>query len=156
MKNLSNDLYKKIEEINRNVKEKLKRRGVIVPIKLDDGSVDIGRYRIERNQNSTYSILSPRGEKIVSGINLPHTAALIANNMALGKWLDNDLLQIDIKYGHALFDETIHRKSAEANLQRKNYDKAEIMLIKSDIAKHKKESYKRSIIFNFEKLLAFR
>ena len=109
-----------------------------------------------KNKDGSYKIISQHGEEIVVDINLPHTAALVANSLALGKWIDRDLIAIDQKYGHALFDETIHRKSAETNLQRKNYDKAEIMLIKTDIAKHKKENYKRSIIFNFEKLLTFR
>jgi hypothetical protein len=156
MKNLSNDLYKKIEELNQSVNEKLRRQGIVLPVKTINGTISIGKYYIEKNKDGSFKITTHRGEEIIADINLPHTAALLANNLALGKWIDQDLIAIDRKYGHASFDEIVHQKSAERSIKLKNYDKAEIMMIKSSIARHKKENYKRSIATSFEKLVAFR
>jgi len=156
MKPLPDDLYQKIEILNQTVVEKLRRQGIVLPVKTTTGTVSIGKYFIEKNKNGSFEIVTRRGDHIVSDINLPQTAALVANNLALGKWLDRDLLAVDQKYGHASFDELVHQKSAERSIKLKNYDKAEIMMIKSSIARHKKEYYKKTISASFEKLLAFR
>jgi hypothetical protein len=156
MKPLPDDLYQKIEILNQTVVSKLRQQGIILPVKTNSSRIRIGKYFIEKNKNGFFEILSHRGESMVSNINLPQTAALVANNLALGKWLDRDLIAVDQKYGHASFDELVHQKSAERNIKLQNYDKAEIMMIKSSIARHKKENYKRSISASFEKLLAFR
>ena len=156
MKPLPDDLYRKIEILNQTVVEKLRRQGIVLPVKTTTGIVSIGKYFIEKNKNGSFEIVTRRGDHIVSDINLPQTAALVANTLALGKWLDRDLLAVDQKYGHASFDELVHQKSAERSIKLKNYDKAEIMMIKSSIARHKKEYYKKTISASFEKLLAFR
>lgn len=156
MKPLPDDLYRKIEILNQTVVEKLRQQGIVLPVKTNSGTISIGKYFIEKNKNGSFEIVTGRGDHIVSDINLPQTAALVANNLALGKWLDRDLITVDQKYGHASFDELVHQKSAERSIRLKNYDKAEIMMIKSSIARHKKEHYKRTISASFEKLLAFR
>lgn len=156
MKQIPNDLYQKIELLNKNVKEQLKQQGIIVPVKNSDGSVKIGRYSIERHKNGFYTVLNYRGELVVDNINLPQTAALIANRLALGKWMDNDIVTTDRQYGHAEFDELVHTQLAEKNIKLKDYDKAEVMLTKSSIAKIRKEQFKQTITRGFEKLLKFR
>lgn len=145
--------YQKIEKLNREVKEKLKREGVIVPIKNKNGTISLGKFTIHKSQAGFFSIINAHGEVIADRINLPYTAALVANKLALGKWLDRDVLSIDSKYGHASFDEVVHRRSAVKHLKLKNYDRADVMMAKSDMARYKKDHYKRSIRDDFAKLL---
>ena len=156
MKQLPDDLYQKIETLNKSVKEKLKIKGIIVPIQNNDGSIRIGRYSIKKYNTGFYSVLDYRGEAIVDRINLPHTAALIANKLALGKWMDYTLVNIDRQYGHAEFDEMLHTHLADKNIKRKDYDRAEVMLAKSSVAKYRKDQYKKTITNDFDKLLNFR
>ena len=88
---------------------------------------------------------------MVDKINLPQTAALLANGLELGRWLDNTILQKDRTYGYALFEETLYRQHADTNMK-KDIDRAQVMLTKSQLNRVKKESCKRDILQSFEKL----
>jgi hypothetical protein len=156
MKQLSDDLYYKIKQLDIAVKETLWRQGVVVPVKAKNGAIRVGRYYIKKTKTGFYSIVDHRNESIVSGINLPQTAAVIANSLALGKWIDDRILQADSKYGHELFDEQLHNHLAEKNIIKRNLDQAELMYTKSAIAKTKKDRYKREILSGFDKLIKFR
>jgi hypothetical protein len=152
----SNEIYLKIQQISIDVKEKLKRQGVVVPIKKRDGSIQIGSYSIKKDNTGFYSILDFKNEVIINRINLPQTAAIQANRLALGKYIDDDILQADTKYGHAYFDEELHTHLAERCLQKKELDRAEMMYTKSNIAKHRKSQHLWEIRKSFEKLMRFR
>ena len=152
----SNEIYSKIQELSRDVKEKLKHQGVVVPVKKRDGTIQVGRYRIKKNKDGFYSIIDTRDEAIISRINLPQTAAILANKLALGKWIDDEILVADTRYGHALFDEELHKHLAEKNLKLNNIDKADMMYTKSAIAKYRKEQYKLAVDDGFKKLMRFR
>lgn len=156
MKITSDEIYLKIQQISIDVKEKLKRQGVVVPIKKRDGSIQIGSYRIRKDKTGFYSIVDFRNEVIINRINLPQTAAIQANRLALGKYIDDDILQADTKYGHAYFDEELHTHLAERCLKKKDLDKAEMMYTKSNIAKHKKNQHLHEVRKSFEKLMRFR
>ena len=156
MKLTTAEIYSKIQDLNRDVKEELKRQGVVVPLRKKDGSIQLGRFFIKKGKDGFYSILDFRNEAIVSKINLPQTAAVLANKLALGKWIDDEILYADARYGHALFEESLHRRMAENSLKSSNFDKAEVMYTKLAISKHKKEQFKKEINFGFEKLLRFR
>jgi uncharacterized protein YqgQ len=155
MKITSDEIYLKIQQISTDVKEKLKRQGIVVPIKKRDGSIQIGSYSIRKDSNGFYSIVDFRNEVIINRINLPQTAAIQANRLALGKYIDDDILQADTKYGHAYFDEELHTHLAERCLQKKDLDKAEMMYTKSGIAKHKKNQHLYEVRKSFEKLMRF-
>jgi hypothetical protein len=152
----SNEIYLKIQQISIDVKEKLKRQGVVVPIKKRDGSIQIGSYSIKKDNTGFYSILDFKNEVIINRINLPQTAAIQANRLALGKYIDDDILQADTKYGHAYFDEELHTHLAGRCLQKKELDRAEMMYTKSNIAKHRKNQHMWEIRKSFEKLMRFR
>jgi uncharacterized protein YqgQ len=156
MKITSDEIYLKIQQISTDVKEKLKRQGIVVPVKKRDGSIQIGSYSIRKDGNGFYSILDFKNEIILNRINLPQTAAIQANRLALGKYIDDDILQADTKYGHAYFDEELHTHLAERCLQKKDLDKAEMMYTKSNIAKHKKNQQMFEVKKSFEKLMRFR
>lgn len=156
MKITSDEIYLKIQQISIDVKEKLKRQGVVVPIKKRDGSIQIGSYSIRKDKTGFYSIVDFRNEVIINRINLPQTAAIQANRLALGKYIDDDILQADTKYGHAYFDEELHTHLAEQSLKKKDLDKAEMMYTKSNIAKYKKNQHMHEVRKSFEKLMRFR
>ena len=156
MKNNADEIYNKIQKLNQDVKEKLKSQGVVAPARRRDGSVQVGAYRITREESGFYAILDYRNEPIVDQINLPHTAAILANRLALGRFIDDKVLNADRSYGHALFEETQQKKIAEHSLKSKNLDRAEVMYTKSAISKAKKEYYKVEIKKDFEKLMRFR
>lgn len=156
MKITSNEIYLKIQQISIDVKEKLKRQGIVVPVKKRDGSIQLGSYSIKKDGTGFYSILDFENEVIINRINLPQTAAIQANRLALGKYIDDAILQADTKYGHAYFDEELHTHLAERCLQKKDLDKAEMMYTKSSIAKHKKNQHMHEVRKSFEKLMRFR
>jgi hypothetical protein len=56
MTKLSNKIYQKIHNLNRDVKDKLRRRGFISPILQSDGSIVVGQYKIKKNQNNFFDI----------------------------------------------------------------------------------------------------
>jgi hypothetical protein len=152
----SNDIYVKIQQLNRDVKEQLRHRGIVVPVRRKDGSIQVGHYHIKRDKAGFYRVLTSKNEVIVDNLNLPQTAAILANRLALGKWLDDDIISADTKYGHALFDETLHRQLAEKSLKSNNIEKAEVMFTKTAIDKHKKNQYKLELDRGFDKLIRFR
>jgi hypothetical protein len=156
MNQTPNDIYQKIKDLGKDVKERLKTRGIVVPSKTKEGLIRVGYYKIQKAKSGFYSILDYSNEVIVDNINLPQTAALLANKLALGKLLDDDLLRIDQRYGHALFEEELHSTLAEKSLISKNIDRAEVMYTKRNIAKYKKEQCRKAIFFGFEKLMRFR
>jgi hypothetical protein len=81
---------------------------------------------------------------------------MLANRLALGKYLDDELLDADRRYGHALFEEELHLTLAERNLKSNNVDRADVMFTKFNIAKHRKEQHRKTIFNGFDKLMRFR
>lgn len=157
MKAIPHNLYSRIQQISEDVKENLKRQGIVVPKKKEDGSIQVGKFYIKKdNITGFYSVVDIRNEPIFEKINLPQTAAVVANRLALGKWTDDEILNADTKYGHAMFEELLHKKMAERSLKSNDVDKADMMFTKYNISKYKKEQYKREVVKGFEKLMRFR
>lgn len=152
MKNIPDDLYNKIVKLSDAVKKDLLKKGVVVPVKNKNGSINVGNYKIVKNNEGYYNILSRSGDVIVDQINLPQTAAVVANGLALGRFKDDNLIESDKRYGFALFDEILHTRSVE-NSSKKPLEYFDLMLTKSLIARAKKEKYKQDVIKSFEKLI---
>jgi hypothetical protein len=151
MKTLTDDLYKQIEQLNNRVRSDFYNKGLVLPIRNRDGSIGIGMYKIKKTSGQFYAILNHNNEIVADQINLPQTAALVANELALGKFLNKDLIQTDRDYGYALFEEELqHRAVIRSN--RKGLDHFDIMLSKCMISRAKKEEYKRVIMKSFDKL----
>lgn len=148
-------IYETLTEINSKVKQNLRQKGLVVPIQLDDGSIKIGTYIVNKNNNGFFEIKSKK-ELIVSQINLAQTALIVANKLALGKWLDNELLDLDRKYGYAFFEEQVSIRSKNNSIKNKNLGRVDIMENKLIKAKLKKNYFKKTIIDNFRKLVDIR
>lgn len=151
-----NDIYERIAYLNKLVKNNLQQKGIVVPIQQKNGSVKIGNFYVIKNPQGFYTINNNRGSVIVENINLPQTAILIANKLALGKYLDTDILNFDRHYGYAFFDECVQFNSLKKNLSKKNFDKVDILTNKFEISKNKKNYYKKLIDTNYRKLISFR
>lgn len=149
MKTTPEDLYFRMKKLSVEVRKDLLRKGIVVPNKNDDGTVTIGRYTIVKNLDGSYAILDHSDEKIVDNINLPQTAIIVANKLALGQYKDSSLLDVDRRYGSADFEERLYRRA----MSRKSNDFISVHVTKYEIARHKKTGYRESINRSFEKLL---
>lgn len=149
-------IYKELQNLDIKIKNDFLSKGLVVPVKYKDGSIGVGFYRIKKEKTGFYSITDTRKEILVDNINLPQTAAIIANKLAVGKFIDVNILNMDKKYGYALFDETMHIQLAKKNLKNKNLDNADLFYTKANISKLKKNYYKSEIDFSYRKLIKFR
>ena len=151
MDHLPEHLIKKILHVSNEVKEEFRKKGVAIPTINDNGSISLGHYTVTKNSNGFYNVLDYSGEAIVSQLNLPQTAAMVANSLALGKFVDFELVDKDRRYGYALFEED-QAKRALAKSGKKDLSYFDLMLNKHIISKAKKELYKSEIVKSFEKL----
>lgn len=150
MRQITDNLYKKIVRVSDEVTKNLRRQGIVVPVDNEDGSISVGIYKIVREGNF-YSILDYSRDTIVDKINLPQSAILIANGLALGRYIDDKLLNLDRAYGYALFEETLAGNAVKKSKKR-TLDHFELMITKREIARSKRKYYRQRIDASFEKL----
>lgn len=108
-------LYQKILDLARKVREDFRRKGMVIPVKNNTGTVRVGSYLIERKSTDFYSVVGIDGEVMVENLNLPQTAVIIANHLALKGYLNNSVIELDREYGYACFEHQLyqHAKSRE-------------------------------------------
>jgi hypothetical protein len=149
-------IYSRIEQLAKNIKDDLRKKGFVVPCDNGDGTVSVDSYQIIKEKSGFYSIKDYSNETVIEKINLPQTAAILANGLALGKWLDNEIVSIDRHYGYSLFQETLTKQGAQKSLLRKDVDRADLLFTKSSIARTKKLIARQQIYDRFEKLRRLR
>lgn len=152
MKSIPDDLYKKMIKLSDGVKQELRKKGIAVPTKNTDGSVSVGTFKIIKSDGGFYSIVDSHREVIVDGINLPQTAVIVANGLALGKFKDSEVINYDKRYGYALFEETMHKQAIE-NSSKRSLEYFDLAMTKYSIARAKKENYKKDVVRSFQKLI---
>jgi hypothetical protein len=151
MKHQINEIYKKFIEISQGVQSDLRKQGIIIPSNNKDGSINVGNYRIVKNQDGMFQISDHKGRVVLDNINLPQTAVIMANDLALGKFLDRYVLAQDQIYGYALFEDQLHRRAIQKG-KNKSLDHYELMLTKSMINRAKRDNSRREVQLRFEKL----
>jgi hypothetical protein len=151
MKPVTDDLYKKIVKVSIAVRNDFRKKGLVIPVENLDGSVSLDNFTITKDSDGFYVILNSSGEAIVDQINLPQTAAVVANGLALGRFRDDDLIKTDKDYGYALFEEMLHERALRRSAK-KPLEHFELMLTKCMISRAKKEHFKSDIVKSFEKL----
>lgn len=144
-------VYKNLKIVSDKVRETLRARGIVIPSENSDGSINIGNYLICKS-NGVYQIKTCSGTIVEDCINLPQTAIIVANGLALGKFTNYDALFLDQKYGYAAFEEELHKSHATKNIDLDD-DRAELLMIRSRINRQQKNKYRRAIDKSFEKLL---
>ena len=152
MPSTSNQLLDKFKFVVNNVKQELNNKGIAIPVKNNDGSVSLEKYTIVKSSQGYYVIKNRRGDVVLDRINLPQSAALLANGLALGKWADTELYKLDQEYGYKLFECELLKEHAENSIRKKNIDRAEILYNKLEMLKVGVKSSKGKILSSFEKL----
>lgn len=152
MYSISDHLLKKFKIVADTVKKDLKKQGLVVPVKNSDGTVSIDSFIIFKDRYGFYNIKNRAGDVVVDKINLPQTAALLANNLALGKWINDEIYSLDREYGYRLFEAALLKKNASLSIKKSNYDRADLLLVKLNISQKKVEIAKNRIVSTFEKL----
>jgi hypothetical protein len=148
MNTTTEELYRKIQKLSESVKADLRRKGLVVPVKHKDGTIKIGSYKIIKTDQG-YSILDSTDDVVQSHINLPQTAIITANKLALGQHKDTTLLLNDTKYGYAEFEEEMYKRA----LTSKTISNFDIQISKYGTAHIKKATYKSAITNSFQKLI---
>lgn len=148
---ISEDIFKKISTLSHEVKKELRSKGIILPVELPNGNIVIGSYTVSKNRIGFYSVYNRYGEVVAERINLPQTALIIANDLALGKFLNQGLLEHDHIYGFSVFEEQLQKKSMELGSD-KGMEHLELATTKWLIARSKKERHKTEILQKFENL----
>ncbi len=150
MMQITDPVFRKLETISNQVKQQFKKKGLVIPLENNDGSISVGHYRILK-KNSFYQIVNNYEEVIFDQINLPQTAILTANSLALGKIVDQTIIITDKLYGFADFEQTLFRK----RIQKNNKKQIDEYVLKERAKKQKKDSCRQLIVDRFEDLLKF-
>lgn len=153
---LNTQLFKKVEQIAAGVKKDFQSKGLIIPVKEDDGSVKFDNYTIIKDCSGFYSIVSVSNITIVSNINLPQTAIILANSLALGRGTDHKIINHDKRYGFNLFEEEQCKRVAASAAKKKEWDRMDTVIIKQNIAHQRAEYAKDTILKSFEKFRRLR
>lgn len=154
MKKIPEFVYSKVAVLSDEIKKEFRKKGIIIPDTNEDGSIRLGVFNVVRTKNGFYQIQDTKGRSIVENINLPQTAVILANDMALGRIVNSDIIKKDQMYGYAFFEEQLHKKSAE-KYRANNIDQSVLRTTKQLISKGKKDYFKNEIVKHFEKLRKF-
>lgn len=150
MKKVTKNVFTQVEVVAKNVLKNFKNKGYVIPTKEDDGTVRFDNFAVKKDATGFYSVVDITGRVYATNINLPQTAALIANDVALGKIVDNKLLELDRDYGFKIFDRDLFKR----NLQRKKNNIDQMVYYKTmmDAATSKANYIKSNIDRSFLKL----
>lgn len=151
MKKIQENLFKNVEKIAKTVKQDFVSKGVVPPTRDAKGNVVIGKYTIKRRKDG-YHIEDRRGIDVTGAINLAETAAVIANDLALGRWLDQTLINEDRWYGYKTFEEEQALQVCEHRRKKNDHDLADISLYKAQVAGRRRIKHKKVIDDRFDKL----
>ena len=88
MKKLDPKLFSKVEIVAENVLRNLKKKGYVVPSLLENNTINFDGFIVGRDRDDLYFVKHVNREIKIPRINLPQTAALLANSLALGKNAD--------------------------------------------------------------------
>jgi hypothetical protein len=130
------------------------RRGYVIPVEQGDGRIRIGAYIVGKNSNGFYSVTDSRNNVYADNLNLKQTAALIANDLALGKILDKAIIDTDRTYGYRLFDQQVYENAAKR--KKNTLDQDVFYETRRNIARVQKEHAKQQIFNSFRKLTSIR
>lgn len=143
-------LYKQFSVLSNEVKQEFRKKGFVIPTITKNG-IRLGKFLVSKNNNGLYQITDNRGEVWYDNVNLPQSAILIANDLELRKFARNEIINLDQRYGYAVFEYELHKRGI-ANLKNKDLDLYSIRAIKQIEHHTRKKQYKNEIINRFKKL----
>lgn len=151
MQTTKKNLFDKVAKLARTVKQDFKEKGLVVPVRLPNGNIQVGDFVIVKSKHQ-YFVRDKKDQNLVGPLNLAQTAAVIANDLALGRQVDLVLVRNDAWYGYRDFDEQVAINIAEHARKDKDYDRADFSQYKAQIAQEQKLQYKKSIELRYSKL----
>ena len=154
MIDLDPSLFIKVEKIAKTVIDSLKKKGYVVPSSLSNNRVNFDGYIVGRDREGFYYISNPRKDILIDKINLPQTAAVVANNLALGRNNIENLLDQDKYFGFRDFDTLIFKRAMDRNTQ--DIDQFAYWQTRYNDAKYQAKSHRSTIVNSFEKLRSLR
>lgn len=150
MKPTAEKLYQKLKNLTRKIKDDFRKKGVVIPVKKEDGSIKVGQYLIQHKDNGFYAVVSVDGEVMADQINLPQTAAIVANHLALKNFLNKDIIEKDREYGYAYFEYQLYQRAKERSLTYPDY--FDVKISKFEDSGEQADFYKHQIQIQFDKL----
>ena len=144
-------LFEKFSKLANAVKQDFKKKGIVIPSQRRDGSIQIGIFSIKK-KDSAYYIKDKNDNTVVGPLNLAQTAVVVANDLALGRWPDQKILDSDRWYGYKAFAEQSALYIASSARKKQDTDRADFSLYKASIAASEKQTYKKTIDSRFDKL----
>jgi hypothetical protein len=145
------NLFEKFQKLAKSVKQDFAKKGIAVPTRRKDGSIQLGNYIIVKENNSFY--IKDNNNTVIEGpLNLAQSAVVIANDIALGRWPDTNILHNDQWYGYKEFEEQVANNIADLARKKKDTDRADFSRYEAGIALSQKQQYKKSIDARFNKL----
>lgn len=150
----SNNIYKKLTVLASEIKENFREKGIVLPRKIK-GNIKIGNYTVVKDFNF-FSVVNQKRDVIYDKINLAQTAVLIANELALGRKDNDDLIKIDQEYGFNLFETENFQRLMKRSLYKNDWIRYHALTVKkekSDLICH---NTKMLILARFEKLSQLR
>lgn len=148
-------IYNNLCDLVYDVKQKLKLKGFVIPIKKSETEIVLGEYKIIKNKDNLYDVIDKFNNTKIENINLPQTAILVANTLALGKSVNIDLLTMDREYGYNLFEDHYYKQIKENTIKQRDWDRAEILETKRLEARSKATNAKKSVLRQYSKLEYF-
>jgi hypothetical protein len=154
MIDLDPELFIKVEKVAKTVIESLRKKGYVVPSALSNNRVNFNGYIVGQDVDGYYYIHNLRTDTLINRINLPQTAAVVANNLALGKSTAEILLSQDRYFGYRDFDQAVFKRAMDRSKQ--NIDQFAYWQTRYNTARQQAKSYKATIVNSFEKLRSLR
>jgi hypothetical protein len=151
MPKVQKNILETVQSLADHVKHDLRKKGVIVPKKQKDGTIIFDNFKVVK-RNTGYFILDKRQEEVAGPLNLAQTAIVTANGLALGRSLDQKLIENDRWWGFKQFDEEVYTNSANNSIKRKDYDKADWCFTRAKMAKMQKETFLKYITSSYGRL----
>lgn len=103
MKLTKKQLFNKVETIAKEVKKELRDQGYVVPVKERDGSINFDGVKVRKVKDTFYAVYDRKNRLLVKELNSLQSAIILANKVALGKPLDDAIIEADRKYGFQSF-----------------------------------------------------
>lgn len=147
---ITNRLFWQIRELSKKIKTEFFKKGVVIPSKTVEGDVRVGQYLIRRQRNDFYSVLGTDGETLAENINLPQTAIIVANTLALKNYVDRIIVEKDREYGYAYFEHQLYKRAEEKVKKDPGY--YDVNLSKFETSGERAEDLKIEILRHYEKL----
>jgi len=148
-------LYKKVSDLTAGIKQEFRAKGIVIPIRGINGGIRLDDYTVSKEVDGTYTVADST-DILYEGLNLSYAAILIANDLALGKTPEYNVIENDKVYGYSVFEEEHYRKMSASLIAKKDWDRAETMTHKQKIARERAKNAKSAVLISFEKIRRLR